>query len=183
MKFARMVFEVEVDDDANEEEIVDVMERQLSNFIGDRWGIDDIEIHNRSYNLDTGKLRVIGYEIYVCGLGECTITEKGIDVYYVRETDNTTSWKLIPEESIGNQILLSAKVTVVDPNKSRLHEWTKRLGQKHFILDGEDETLCGKPLLGNNYSKVIHDNEKKECEKCIKEAGRRWELFNIQKGE
>lgn len=45
-------------------------------------------------------------------------------------------------------------------------EWTKKLGQKHWSKDGESGTLCGMPMLGNNYAKVLKDEHKKECEEC-----------------
>lgn len=31
-------------------------------------------------------------------------------------------------------------------------EWTKKLGQQHWVADGENHALCGMPLLGNNYA-------------------------------
>jgi hypothetical protein len=33
----------------------------------------------------------------------------------------------------------------------RIDEWTKRLGQQHWNIAGKGQTLCGKPMLGNNY--------------------------------
>lgn len=54
-KYARMVFEISIKDDASEEEIVDKMENHLTNFLIERWGIDDIEIHNRGYVADEHK--------------------------------------------------------------------------------------------------------------------------------
>lgn len=51
-KFARMVFEVSVEDDASEEEIVDAMEMSLTDFLESIWGIGDIEIHTRPYVAD-----------------------------------------------------------------------------------------------------------------------------------
>jgi hypothetical protein len=47
------------------------------------------------------------------------------------------------------------------------YEWTKRLGQKHWIKNGEDETLCGMPALGNNYAESIAEADKVPCEDCI----------------
>ncbi len=49
-----------------------------------------------------------------------------------------------------------------------LRVWTKKLGQKHYTRDGMDETLCGRPMLGNNYASVIPESEQKECEECTK---------------
>jgi len=46
------------------------------------------------------------------------------------------------------------------------YEWTKRLGQQHFAESGKNETLCGKPMLGNNYAKHLTDEEKTPCNEC-----------------
>jgi len=36
---------------------------------------------------------------------------------------------------------------------TKFTEWTKRLGQQHFAMyDGTGRTLCGMPMLGNNYA-------------------------------
>lgn len=54
-----------------------------------------------------------------------------------------------------------------------MYEWTKRLGQKHFALSGEYKTLCGKPMLGNNYAKRMPEAEKKQCTECATELEQR----------
>jgi len=46
------------------------------------------------------------------------------------------------------------------------HEWTKRLGQKHWSRPGESETICGKPMLGNNYARILTEKDKELCEDC-----------------
>lgn len=46
-----------------------------------------------------------------------------------------------------------------------LREWTKRLGQKHWYVKGDSKTVCGMPMLGNNYSHY-EEHEKTECKKC-----------------
>lgn len=46
------------------------------------------------------------------------------------------------------------------------NEWTKRLGQKHWALAGENETLCEKPMLGNNYARHLEEDEKEPCTEC-----------------
>ena len=51
-KYARMVFEVPIEDDDGEEEIVNAMESRLTTFMTERWGMDDIEIHDRAYIAD-----------------------------------------------------------------------------------------------------------------------------------
>lgn len=52
VKYARMVFEVPIEDDAEDQEIVDAMESSLTTFMTEFWGIDDIEIHSRPYIAD-----------------------------------------------------------------------------------------------------------------------------------
>ena len=42
--------------------------------------------------------------------------------------------------------------------------WVKRLGQGHYAGEGRT-TLCGKPMLGNNYAG--HIPIKYPCAKCI----------------
>ncbi len=47
-------------------------------------------------------------------------------------------------------------------------EWTKRLGQRHYAKAGSsNETLCGRPMLGNNYADIILDDEKTDCDECV----------------
>jgi len=52
--------------------------------------------------------------------------------------------------------------------RERTHasEWTKRLGQKHWSITGSGRTLCGKPMLGNNYANVLAEDEKEPCKAC-----------------
>lgn len=51
--------------------------------------------------------------------------------------------------------------------------WVKRLGQWHLSpLSDMDQfsaesTLCDKPMLGNNYSRAIPDNEREKCPRCF----------------
>jgi hypothetical protein len=47
-----------------------------------------------------------------------------------------------------------------------LHEWTKKLGQQHFSVPGEHGTLCGMPMLGNNYARAYSDMDKTPCPIC-----------------
>ena len=37
-------------------------------------------------------------------------------------------------------------------------EWTKKLGQQHFSMGG-GSTLCGMPMLGNNYARDYYDED------------------------
>lgn len=48
-----------------------------------------------------------------------------------------------------------------------LRAWTKKLGQRHYTRDGMTETLCGRPMLGNNYVLIIPESEQEECEECV----------------
>lgn len=45
-------------------------------------------------------------------------------------------------------------------------EWTKKLGQQHFVGRGKSETLCGMPMLGNNYANHLKKEEKTLCKEC-----------------
>ena len=47
-----------------------------------------------------------------------------------------------------------------------LFEWTKKLAQQHFSVPGEHGTLCGMPMLGNNYARVYGDEDKTPCPIC-----------------
>jgi len=51
-------------------------------------------------------------------------------------------------------------------NDLGLFEWTKKLGQQHFSVPGEHGTLCGMPMLGNNYARVYSDADKTPCPIC-----------------
>jgi len=46
--------------------------------------------------------------------------------------------------------------------------WTKKLGDMH--LSGKNITLCGKPMLGNNYSDIRKDVPM--CKECESQANR-----------
>ena len=45
-------------------------------------------------------------------------------------------------------------------------DWVKKLGQWH-LSGGNGQTICGKPMLGNNYAKYIPENERTKCVKCF----------------
>jgi hypothetical protein len=50
---------------------------------------------------------------------------------------------------------------------TKFYEWTKKLGQQHFSMaDGTSRTLCGMPLLGNNYANEYYDEDKTPCTTC-----------------
>lgn len=77
-KYARIVFEKEIPKDESEEEILDIMKNAIHDFIGDHWGIDDVEIHDRPYiadecNNDVKKTPENCYELWEVDLatGKC----------------------------------------------------------------------------------------------------------------
>lgn len=49
VKFVRCVFEMEIEDNASNEEICESIEDNIAGFLQNRWGIDDLEIHDRPY--------------------------------------------------------------------------------------------------------------------------------------
>ena len=49
---------------------------------------------------------------------------------------------------------------------TQLHEWTKRLGQQHWQIPNEPTTLCGMPMLGNNYARHLTEDDKTPCPQC-----------------
>lgn len=56
--------------------------------------------------------------------------------------------------------------------------WVKKFGQWHLSsADIKYRTLCGVPMLGNNYASYYeqHQNELQPCDKCFAEATRRKE--------
>ena len=44
--------------------------------------------------------------------------------------------------------------------------WVKRLGQWHIAEKDSSKTLCGCPMLGNNYSKHIPIHARDKCVRC-----------------
>lgn len=62
-----------------------------------------------------------------------------------------------------------------------LRAWTKKLGQKHYAEDGESETLCGRPMLGNNYADVKPESEQEECEECVRVIEKNRKMKEIDK--
>jgi hypothetical protein len=49
-------------------------------------------------------------------------------------------------------------------------DWVKKLGQWHLSEHGSSETLCGSPMLGNNYAKHITVADREPCKECFKKA-------------
>ena len=48
----------------------------------------------------------------------------------------------------------------------KVFEWTKRLGQQHWSRPNSGVTLCGKPMLGNNYAISLAKEDKVPCDEC-----------------
>lgn len=46
------------------------------------------------------------------------------------------------------------------------YDWVKKLGQWHLSERGDSETICGMPMLGNNYARDIPEAERQKCPKC-----------------
>lgn len=53
-----------------------------------------------------------------------------------------------------------------------LNAWVKRLGQWHLSHNGQTTTLCGMPMLGNNYSHIIPESERRRCRECFAAAAK-----------
>ena len=49
---------------------------------------------------------------------------------------------------------------------TQFYEWTKKLGQQHWSMNGEHGTLCGMPMLGNNYARYYDEEDKTPCHSC-----------------
>lgn len=49
-----------------------------------------------------------------------------------------------------------------------LRVWTKKLGQRHYTRTGMSKTLCGIPMLGNNYAEIIPRSGQEDCRECLK---------------
>ena len=45
-------------------------------------------------------------------------------------------------------------------------DWVKRLGQWHLSETGDHHTICGMPMLGNNYARDIPETEREKCPEC-----------------
>lgn len=58
-----------------------------------------------------------------------------------------------------------------DKRAADYFNWVKRLGQWHLADPHIDshKTLCGRPMLGNNYDTYIPIHRREKCEDCWKE--------------
>lgn len=49
------------------------------------------------------------------------------------------------------------------------YSWVKKLGQWHYADDTpglEGRTICGRPMLGNNYAEAIPEEKRVPCKEC-----------------
>lgn len=55
-------------------------------------------------------------------------------------------------------------------SNKNLFIYVKRLGQRHYSIPSSGQTLCGMPMLGHNYDKLIPKGDQEECSECAREA-------------
>lgn len=101
----------------------------------------DYEVHNKGYQLN--------FE-----------THLGTIAFY----PSTNKWVLNSKTYYGNAQNLVNWVF----SKLQFFDWVKKLGQWHLYKSGSSETICGKPMLGNNYYAHIPFAQREKCEKCFK---------------
>ena len=55
-------------------------------------------------------------------------------------------------------------------DNNKYGKWTKKLDEMHLTLNGgmSGRTLCGRPMLGNNYAEYVPEREL--CEECKKKV-------------
>lgn len=49
-----------------------------------------------------------------------------------------------------------------------IYKWTKKMDEMHLAISGESTTLCGRPMLGNNYAKEFPS--RRICDECNKKS-------------
>lgn len=49
MKYARIVFEIEIEEHSTDKQILDAIEGELGDYMTSSWNIHDVEIHDRPY--------------------------------------------------------------------------------------------------------------------------------------
>lgn len=64
----------------------------------------------------------------------------------------------------------------MDENNAIYTNWVKKLGQHHLSEIGKPVTLCGMPMLGNNYWGQIPEDELRPCEQCFEKRDRDSEI-------
>ena len=52
-----------------------------------------------------------------------------------------------------------------------MNNWVKKLGQWHKAENDASETLCGSPMLGNNYARHIEESDRTPCADCMDAMG------------
>lgn len=57
------------------------------------------------------------------------------------------------------------------------YSFVRRLGQWHLFKSNESTSLCGMPMLSNNYSDVIPIQYRTKCMACFNE------MKSIEKGD
>ena len=72
-------------------------------------------------------------------------------------------------------ILLLIGELIMTKYMTKYFEWTKKLGQQHFALPriSNGVTMCGQPMLGNNYAKYIAEENKVPCKECAEAITKR----------
>lgn len=60
-----------------------------------------------------------------------------------------------------------------------MNNWVKKLGQWHKAEHGAYETLCGSPMLGNNYEHLINEEARTPCADCMDTMGFTYSLDEI----
>lgn len=61
---------------------------------------------------------------------------------------------------------LQTRIKAYGWKEPTVNDWVKRLGQWHLSYSGAYVTICGSPMLGNDYTKVIPEAERERCPKC-----------------
>ena len=99
----------------------------------------DYEVHNKGYQLNF-------------------YTPFGVVAFY----PSTNKWVCDGKTYFGNAESMVNWVS----NKFKHHDWVKRLGQWHLYESGSTITICGVPMLGNNYSRHILKADREKCKEC-----------------
>lgn len=59
---------------------------------------------------------------------------------------------------------------IIEMGEEKLFAWTKKIDDIHYAIEGfHSETLCGRPMLGNNYASMYPKGLRRECPTCLKE--------------
>jgi hypothetical protein len=53
----------------------------------------------------------------------------------------------------------------------KTNDWVKKLGQWHLAEPNKGTTLCGMPMLGNNYANIIDEKDRIKCKECFRIQG------------